>query len=166
MANWLRIYFSFFIYFYFFVLLRNWVLPVAGTSAVVVDIGIFVPLLHLYFGEGDAGSGFRNLKDVGILKACLPLHVFAADGGGDLISFDFGREDIITLRVIGDIHGWHEIPFLANLGLMVLVGIFLVRDGELENALFCCFPGFGNICVGSRKGIGGNDISFNRGFGI
>ena len=110
------------------------VLPVAGTSAVVVDIGIFVPLLHLHFGEGDAGSGFRNLKDVGILKACLPLHVFAADGGGDLVSFYIGGEDIIALFVMGDIHGWHEIPFLAKFGLMVLVVCFLVRDGEFENA--------------------------------
>lgn len=107
-------------------------LPFLRAVAVVLDFGTGEPLLHLQVGEGDVVANVRQLEDVGVLAACLPLHVLCGNSGRHFLAADVGGYGVSAL-LVGDVgEGRHVIPFLVEGGVFEDVDSvrrFLVGDG-------------------------------------
>ena len=92
-------------------------LPFLRAVAVVLDFVTGEPLLHLQVGEGDVVANVRQLEDVGVLVASLPLHVLRWNSGRHFLAADVGGYGVSAL-LVGDVgEGRHVIPFLVEGGV-------------------------------------------------
>ena len=110
-------------------------LPFLRAVAVVLDFGAGEPLLHLQVGEGDVVANVRQLEDVCVLAACLPLHILRWNCGRHFLAADVDGYGVSAL-LVGDVgERRHVIPFLIEGGVLedvYLVGRLLVGNGEEE----------------------------------
>ena len=137
-------------------------LPVFGTA--IIFNRSFHPFLHLHIGEGNVGSCYCYFKDVCILVACLPLHIFCRNGGCRFLSVYGGADDVSALRCVTVSQWWNVIPFLSFCSLMIQISIFLVRNGEFDglSSCFCSYPFIGSFGSCSCNRVADDDISLCR----